>query len=201
MKKGILKWLTLACCCAAFSLSAADEVSDATTGQTFPKQVTFDFEGKNYVLDATGTSTRKKFMVKVYSVASYLQQGAAITGNKFEQFLTDDKAKQLTLKWVRAASVDQVQKGYEESFKNSLSTTEFNALKGDIAKYLAFFAQPVEKGDEQVLRWIPGGTVEVLIKGNSAGTITNPVFAKALWNLWFGDKSVVNRDGLVSLIK
>lgn len=174
----------------AFSFCSADIV-DQATGESFPEQVTFDYNGKSYTLDATGVSTRKKLMFKVYSVASYLQAGENGKGNKFEQVMNPDLAKQLTMKWVRDVNAAKVQDG----FKSSLVSNQ--APKSETDQFISFFSD-VSKGDETVLRYIPGGTVEVLINGSSAGTIQNQDFANALWLIWFGNNSVVKRDQLVS---
>ena len=117
MKSKFLAWMTLAFCSAALCLQAADEITNSDTGVAFPKQISFDFDKKSYNLTVTGTATRKKYLVKIYAVAHYLQDGAAITGNQFEQMLTDDRAKQLTFKWVRGLTAEQIKEGYEESLK------------------------------------------------------------------------------------
>lgn len=189
-------------CVLSISLYADAEVRDPSTGETFPSEVTFEHAGKEYHLQATGVSTRKKFFVKVYSVAHYLEQGGDnAKGDKFQQILQDDKAKQLTLKWLRNVNKGKVQEGYQESFKNTLSGTQYLQLQKEITTYTNFFNQDVQKGEEQILRWLPGGEIEVIINGNKAGSITNQEFAKALWNIWFGSKSVVDRNNLVSLMK
>jgi len=185
----------------AFNLNAENEVIDKATGEAFPAEITFDYQGKNYQLDSTGVSTRKKLFIKVYSVAHYLQKGAAAGKDKLQEIMSDSNAKQLTIKWVRGVPADKVQEGYEESFKTAIPEPAYTQLQSAIKTYIAFFNKDVEKGDEHVIRWIPGGVIEVQIKGKTAGTVTNPEFAKGLWNIWFGAKSVVNRDNLMSLMK
>ena len=61
--------------------------------------------------------------------------------------------------------------------------------------------QKLTKGDETVLRWIPGGVVEVWQNGTQKGMVKNSELAKGLWSIWFGENSIVNRNNLVSLIK
>jgi len=173
-----------------FSFCSA-EVVDEATGESFPEQVSFDYKGKSYTLDATGVSTRKKLIFKVYSIASYLEKGGS--GDKFEQVMNPDLAKQLTMKWVRDVNAAKVQDG----FKSSLVSNQ--APISETGQFISFFGD-VKKGDETVLRYIPGGIVEVLVNGATAGTIENQEFANALWLIWFGDGSVVKRDQLVSLM-
>lgn len=203
-----MRALIFASCALFLSLASVtlfaqgEEIRDSSTGSFFPREVTVNYEGKSYPLEATGVATRKKFFVKVYSVAHYLQKDAfPVSGDKFAQILTDGKAKQLTIKWVHKADAKKVQEGYLESFKNSLTAEEFSGLQDKIDQYVHFFSSDVQKGDEHILRWFPGGIIEVVINGAKAGSITDPGFAKSLWSLWFGEKSVVDRNQLISLLK
>jgi hypothetical protein len=182
-------------------LYAANEVSDKATGETFPAEVSFDYQGKNYQLEATGVSTRKKLIIKIYSVAHYLQKGVASGRDKIQEIMSDANAKQLSIKWVHDVPVEKVRGGYEESLKTAILEPTYSKLQNEIRTYIDFFNQNVRKGDEHVIRWIPGGTIEVQINGKKVGTITNPEFARGLWNIWFGTKSVVNRDNLISLMR
>lgn len=201
MKHLLFKFFALSACLFSLALSAEEEVRDQSTGVAFPSEVNFQRNGKDFHLKATGVATRKKFFVKVYSVAHYLQNGANTSGGDiFQEILQDNKAKQLTLKWVHEASVEKVQEGYRESFKNAVDSPN-SQLQNAINTYLSFFNQEVKVGDEHILRWFPGGDVEVIINGNKAGNINNADFAKALWSIWFGSKSVVDRNRLVSLVK
>lgn len=202
MKLQLFSLLT-ACFC-AFSLNvSAEEIRDSKTDVTFPSEVSFTQDGKTYNLQATGVATRKKLIVSVYSVAHYLQDAASLpSGDKFDAILNSDKAKQLTIKWVHDAGADKIQSGYEESFKNNVQEPDYSKLQKEIKDYIHFFANDVKKGDEHIIRWAPGGSIEVIINGTKAGSIANnPAFAKALWSLWFGPHSAVDRSRLVSLLK
>ena len=140
-------------------------------------------------------------MFKVYSVASYLEGGLSKhAANRVQTVLDSDKPKQLTLRWVRNAEASQVVDGYRESLKVAAEGQEA-ALSKEINQYISFFNHDVSKGEEQVIRQLPGGIVQVYINGKLAGTITNEAFAKVLWKIWFGKKSVVNSENLVSIVK
>lgn len=195
--------LAMICCFTSLATFAFAEVRESTTGVDFPSEVSFEYKGKSFKLQITGEATRKKFFVSVYNVAHYLQEGAVMSfgANKIQTILNEDTAKQLTFKWVRTVEAAKVKEGYDESFKKTLSPHEYAQLQNEISQFLSYFNQEVKKGDEHVLRWLPGGNIEVIIKGNTVGTISNPSFAKALWSIWFGDKSVVDSEKLVSLLK
>lgn len=194
--------LLLLVSCFSQKIFSAEEIVDKATGVTFPSTIAFDYEGKQYTLNATGVATRKKFFVKVYSVASYLQQPLANpSSDLFQAILQSENAKQLTIKWIHEASVEKIQDGYRESFKNVLSDAQNAQFQNDLNTFVKFFNQDAQKGDEHILRWLPGGYVEVVINGKKIGSLNSVEFAKALWGLWFGDKSVVDRNQLVSFLK
>lgn len=187
-------WMILLC----MTTLCAEEIKDVATGITFPAQVSFDYQGKTIDLTATGVATRKKFFVKVYSVASYLQKGTKREGDRFTPFLQGDVAKQLTLKWVHEVPADKVQEGYRESLGKIFSSTQKDQLQKEIEQYLSFFGQSIKKGDEHILRSLPDGTVDVIINGQAVGSIHSKEFAQGLWGVWFGPDAVVNREKLVS---
>lgn len=189
-----MKWTSFCALLCTFSLSLWGDIVDTATNVSFPSEVSFTFDGKDYDLRATGVATRKKFLVKVYSVAHYLQNGSST-----DQILQDNTAKQLTIKSVYDAPVAKVQDGYRDSFHKAFSDTEYAKNEKDIEKFISFFNTDMKKGDEVVIRWIPGGNVETLINGNSVGTITNTEFATGLWNIWFGPKSIVKSADLTKL--
>lgn len=198
----LFKFLTLFCCFYSLSLFAQGDITDSTTGVSFPGEVSFEKDGKKYNLQATGVATRKKFFVKVYSIASYLQTGAPSQArDKFMDILQSNKAKQLTMKWVHDASVDKIQDAYRDAFKNSIPVSEYNQLQGPMDNFIGMFNQDAQKGDEYVIRWLPGGYIEVLINGNQVGSLTNEALARGIWNIWFGPKSVVDRAHLVSQMR
>jgi hypothetical protein len=196
----MIKWF-LSSLLFASSLIGLETVTDPNTGEAFPKEVNFDYDGKSYALDATGVATRKKLVVKVYSIAHYLQKGEGIQGgDPFQKILSDNLAKQLTIQWVRDVSHDKMQEAFQEAFHKVFPDTYNRDMKAPIEQFLKLFPQDVHKGDQYVIRWIPGGTIEVLINGKETGHFTNPEFAKGVWSIWLGPYSIVKRDELVSLM-
>lgn len=199
MKYFALSMLLACASLCPFGLYGADTVTDKLTGQSFPSSISIENNGKTYELEATGVATRKKLIIKVYSIASYLQKNAAGGATVLDKILSDENAKQLTMRYVFNANVNQVQEAFESSFHRVFSDQEYAKQQATITKFLSFFNQPLNKGDECILRWFPGGVVEVLINGKKTGEITDAAFAKGLWQVWLGANSIVNRDDLVSL--
>lgn len=202
MKFSSPKFFLLIFCSFFLSLHAEEEITDKASGTKFPQEVSFEHEGKEFHLQATGAATRKKLIVKVYSVAHYLQEGKKFhKSDILQEIMKDANAKQLTIKWLYGVSAEKVQNGYQDSFKKALGSEEYRSLENDINKYVSLFTQDVQKGDEHVLRWLPGGDIEVSINDQAAGTIVDKDFAKGLWSIWFGPHSVVDRNSLISLVQ
>jgi hypothetical protein len=199
MWRSIYSFFAVAIACFSAQLGALSDVKDPSTGESFPAEITFNEGEKTFKLDLTGISTRKKLIVKIYSVASYIENAKSLTGpNKIQQLMDSKAAKQLTLKWVRAVDAAKVVEGYHESFKGVMAANSSPELQQQVEQYIALFNHDVAKGEEQVLRWFPDGRVVVLINGKQTGEITGEAFAKTLWSIWFGKKSVVNAEQLVS---
>lgn len=173
------------------------EVKDESTGLTFPEKVTIEHQGKTYQLTNTGVATRRKLIVKVYSIASYLQDGAFKGGDKFQPLSSDEFAKQLIIKFNHDVSADKLRSSFLEAFRNNLSPAEFSSLQPTIDKTLGVFTD-VKPGDEMIIRSLPGGYVDVSLNGKQLTSDTNGAFAKALWATWVGPNSVVKRENLVS---
>lgn len=189
------------CCGFLSAVGTEDQLVDPSTKLVFPKEVTFSSGGHDYHLSATGVATRKKFIVKVYSVAHYLQDPAAIHGSdKFQAILDSDQAKQLTLQFDRALTPQQIQEAYRESLEKEMSQSEQKQLQPQIDAFIKLFSNGMKKGDEQVMRWLPDGQLEILVNGNLLSTIGNAQFAKFVWAIWLGSHSVVDRNALISLL-
>lgn len=181
---------------------SANTIKDNATDATFPSEISVENSGKTFKLQATGVATRKKLIVKVYSIAHYIEDAASFSKtNFFQEVLKDGKAKQFTMKWVRNVPAEKVLEAYHESFNKVLAGKESPQVKESIEKFLTFFNQEAKTGDEYILRWLPGGVIEVNLNGKSAGSVTNNDFAAALWSIWFGENSIVNRDQLISQLR
>lgn len=181
----------------------SESIQEISTKKTFPKEISFENKGKTYTVQLTGTAVRKKFFVNVYTIAHYLENPPSNSTSEeiFRIILSDNKAKQLTMHWTRDVSVQKVKDAFQESFHKVISEQEFASIQKEIDQFLGFYQQDVHSGNQHEIRWIPGGIIEVILNEESKGTITNPGFAKALWSIWLGPKSILNRDQLIALIQ
>lgn len=179
----------------------SDDLLEPATQTSFPKELELEFDNNTINLEATGMDIRSKFFVKIYIIVSYLQD--AVEDNSeavLKEIFDDAKAKQLTFYWLRQVESKKLKEGFLDSFHQNLSNEEFSKMKHEILQFLSFYNEDANANDQNFLKWFPGGIVEVYINDTKKGTITNQDFAKALWSIWFGAHSPVNRDNLIRLI-
>jgi len=180
---------------------AAESITDKSTGKSFPAEVTFKFDDTDYNLKATGIATRKKFFVKVYSIAHYMQDPQKGTLNEvMQEVMNDKRAKQFTAVWLRPVDEKKIHDSYMEALRKNLGDEGFEKHSEDVNQFLAFFGGGAQTNDTHIVRWIPEGVIEVEINDEVKGQIKNEEFAKAVWEIWLGPRSVVKREELVSRI-
>lgn len=182
-------------------LSAQEMIEESSTGKKFPKTATFTFDGKEYSLDITGATVRKKYFFKVYGVAHYLENAEQMSKqDAFEAALTDGKAKQIVMDFSRNVGAGKIQGAYREAFEKNTSKEEFRLIQPLVEQFVGYFDKNVKKNEQYILRWLPGGIIISIVQGEEKPAITNKTFARALWATWLGDHAIVKRDKLVALI-
>lgn len=185
----------------AYVVSAQEMATEPSTGKKFPVVQTFSAGGKEYTVQLTGVAVRKKLIFKVYGMAHYLENPAPGThAGVIKDVLSDGKAKQITMIFVRDVDPASIQKAYRDGFKENASREESQQLQPLIDKFVGNFASDVKENDVFILRWLPGGTIIPIIMGQEKEPITNPAFARVLWTIWFGGDSIVDPDDLVARV-
>ncbi len=200
MKTALTMLLALLLVCALPLRSAAqDRVQESSTGKFFPTQVTVTYEGKNYGLTLTGTAVRKKMVFKVYGIAHYAESPASGSAEEvLASMLTDGKAKQITMEFVRDVDVEKIQGAYRDGFKENIPEAEAKTVAPLVEQFLGYFKKEVKENDRFVLQWLPGGVVIAQTQGTTHPPIKSVTFAKALWSIWLGEDSIVDREDLVA---
>jgi hypothetical protein len=183
--------------------SATEEnVQEPSTDKFFPKEVAFTYDGKDYTLSVTGLGVRKKFIFKVYGIAHYMEapEMAATQEDAFKTILSDGKAKQITMDFSRDVGADKIQGAYRDGFKKNATDEEMQEIQPFVDQFVGFFNSEVKENELYILRWLPGGTVLTMVKGEEKPAITNSIFARVLWAIWMGKDSIVDRDKLVKMM-
>jgi hypothetical protein len=173
--------------------AAAEQVAEPASGVTFDSQI------GDLQLLGTGLRTKTFLKVKVYAVGLYVDpkalaehKGQTDSPAFFKALVWGDFRREIHMKFIRDnISANKIR----DAFAESLEETDA-ALR---EKFLGYFGD-VRKGDEYVLRWVPGGTLETVVAGREQPPIANKAFAAAVFAIWLGDKPVQDdiKRGLVS---
>ncbi len=196
----------LLCCIALMFLPThpshgQDTLTDPTTGKQFPKTISFTHQGTEHTLSVTGLAVRKKFFFSVYCMAHYMQDAPRGSARAVLQvILHDGSAKQVTMDFVRNIRAEKIQTALTEGFQNNTTASEFEDIRPLVRRFASSIYKDVKEGDTFIIRWLPGGTTVSIFKGQEVSTIQNMTFATALWSIWFGERSVVDRNSLVQLL-
>jgi len=190
--------LPITACAALLALAPAaraEDVAEPRSGVRFPSQV----EGMSLL--GTGLRTRTMLNVKVYAIGLYADDAALkgplaafkgkTDGRDFaQQLVWGDFRRQVTMKFLRSVSADQIQGAFRE------------VLKADAARTAAFVAYfpATKEGEEYTLRWEPGQGLLTTVAGLAKPPINDKDFAAAVFGIWLGDKPIQDdiKKGLLS---
>jgi len=191
----------------AFSISlfsvpgnSQNYLTEPSTEKDFPAEVKFTYGSGEYSLSCTGLAVRKKFFFKVYGMAHYIEGMIKVKSEDvaYPAVLTEGKAKQIIMTFVRNVDAKTVRETYNEGFRNNSSAAEYNEMKSLVDSFLGYFSKDVKENDTFIFRWLPDGSVVVIINNEEKPAITGSLFARTLWSIWLGEDSVVDREDLVS---
>jgi hypothetical protein len=174
----------LATILAAPALAApAEQVTEPASG------VKFDAQAGELQLLGVGLRTRTMLKVKVYALGLYVDpvglaahKGKGVTPALYKDLVWGDFRREIRMKFVReSVSADQIR----GAFRDSLSSAD----KAKTEAFLGYFGD-TKAGDEYLLRWVPGGTLEVTVGGQPKPPIADKNFAAAVFAIWLGDKPI-----------
>jgi hypothetical protein len=137
-------------------------------------------------LVGVGLRTKTVFKVKVYAIGFYVadsalsgplavHRGKEGTAAFYDDLITGDFDKQFVLKPVRDLSADQVR----HAFRSHLGSADGNLID----QFVSYFAA-TQPGQECVLRWKRGGTLETTVAGRAKPAIVDRAFAEAVFAIW-----------------
>lgn len=164
--------------------------------------VAFAARAGDMSLLGVGLHTKTFLRIKVYAIGLYVADSALsgpLAAHKgklgtrafHRALVTGDFEKQLVLKLVRDLSAEQIQR----SFRTNMPSVDRKLLN----QFVSYFAA-TKAGQECVLRWEPGGTLETSVAGVAEPPIADRAFSEAVFAIWLGDKPVEDkiRGALVS---
>ena len=167
----------------------AADVTEPRTGVRFPEKI-----GETTLL-GVGLRTKSVLKVKVYAVGLYVADSALAGSLKdktgpalYRELVWGDFPKEIHLRLVRDVSASQMQ----EAIRDALEKAD----KARTDQFVSYFSD-IKTGEEYVLRWAAGGTLETIAKGVPKPPIADKNFAAAVFGIWLGDEPIqddIKRD-------
>jgi hypothetical protein len=198
----IKRWIALLGLLLTVTAARADKVVEPSTGHSFDDSKSID--GKRYAL--LGVGMRKKFVVKVYSMALYADEADAKRSYKPGGDATSFVAgtpfgKLAVLKFARDVDSGKIRSAFEDGLADELSDKAPADLKQGAQAFIAAFDKDLKNGQEIMLRTVDK-KIDIEVAGAKKQLPTTPALTKAIWNIWLGAKPISKdlKSGLVSRV-
>ena len=150
----------------------AEDVVEPRTGVRFPAKI------GDMSLLGVGLRTKTILKVKVYAIALYVADAALAGPLKGKsapalahELCWGDVPKEIHLHLVRDVSASQMQEAIRAALEH--------ADKARVDTFVSYFGD-IKTGEEYVLRWATGGTLETIAKGVPKPPIADKGFAAAV---------------------
>jgi hypothetical protein len=165
------------CAVAAISFSARSASAAEISGIKLPDQVTV--EGKTLKLNGTGLRQATILKINVYAAGLYLESSS----RDGEAIANSDQPKGIEMVFMREVSAKQMAEAFQEGFEKNC-VADCARLKPDIGKLQALM-KDMKKGDAMAFHFLPD-KVEVMIRGQTVGSIGDKGFSQQLIRCWIG---------------
>lgn len=164
----------------------AEDVTEPRSGAKFPSRI----EDKSLL--GAGLRTKTFLKVHVYALGLYVADSAisgplaAYKGKTdspafYRELVQGDFPKQFTMKFLRDLSASQIQEAMREALAG--------ADKARVDTFVTYFPA-ITSGQECLLKWAPGGTLESVMAGQAKPPIADKAFAMAVFAIWLGEKPI-----------
>ncbi|MDJ0841832.1 MAG: chalcone isomerase family protein [Acidobacteriota bacterium] len=138
--------------------------------------------GKELALNGAGL--RKKFFIKVYAGALYLQSKT----KDAKAVIDADEPMMIRMHFLYGVKPSQLTDAWNEGFTNALGEDGKAAMQSKIDAFNAMFTEKTKKGNTYDVVYTPGSGVEVRFNGNAVGKVEGLDFKKAVFSIWLGEK-------------
>jgi Chalcone isomerase-like len=186
---------------AVIGLGAAVAVAGETVGvngsnTTYAATIESKVADKPVKLTLTGTALRKKYFFSVYTVGSYLEEGA--TAKNAEELAAADVVKQLHLVLERDVEGKDLAAAFVEAIRLNYRAPKFNEEVATLTEFLRGLS--LKKGEHVWLTHVPGVGFHGSLAGKTELFIRNPAFSKAVWDIYLGKNNIGAeiKEGLTS---
>jgi hypothetical protein len=189
----------------ATKVSSQDNFIEPGSKKSFPKVVSFSYEGKDYTLKASGASelkrSREDKSQSLFTLAHYLQTPPASSSlNVFDAILKSNDAKQIVVSFNGDLVAEKFSRLLARWFQRVGTTAELQKVKPSYDAMVGALSGAIKENEQYTFRWLPPGKLVVLIPGKPNKVINDPAFCQLFWKLWLGELSPLKRVDLVRLL-
>ena len=165
----------------------------------YPTLIESPINNKPVKLVLTGTAMRKKLLFNVYTIGSYVQEGAAV--HSAEDLADADVPKQLHLVLERDLDGKTMAAAFRDAVRLNYAAPTFASELDTLARLLE--ESSVKKGDHVWLSHVPGLGFHVRLPDKKQMVIPNSAFSKAIWEIYLGKNNLGEgiKQGLTSRLE
>jgi hypothetical protein len=169
-----------------FAVASADAIVEPKSGAEYPDRIVVTTPAGRATLVATGVGLREKTFLKadVYTIVSYVDDGAALGQARAAEILSLDAPKRLQMDMRRKVGRDLLVDTLTATIYANVGDRE--SIAADLATFFAYFQGDAQDGDRIVFDYVPGIGLTTSLNGEVRGVIANFAFVTALWSVWFG---------------
>ncbi|MEY2579550.1 MAG: hypothetical protein QOI49_2374 [Verrucomicrobiota bacterium] len=161
----------------ALALVGSDASAAEISGVKLPDQVSV--AGKSLKLNGAGLRQATILKVNVYAAGLYLEKPSG----DGEAIANSDQAKSIDMVFMRDVSAKQMAEAFGEGFEKNC-TAGCAELKPHLSK-LQGLLKDMKKGETMSVRFLADG-VDLMIRGQKAGSVGDKAFSHQLIRCWIG---------------
>lgn len=166
--------------------AAGEKVGVDGSSAQYDSRIEATVGDKPVTMALTGTALRKRVIIKVYSIGSYIQEGAS--ARSAEELAAADVPKQLHLIMERDVDGKEMAEAFETAIRANHPAPAFNAELASLLETMRSLA--VKKGDHVRLIHVPRTGLVCDVEGKKKFSIPNVDFARAVWEIYLGRKNL-----------
>jgi chalcone isomerase-like protein len=151
-----------------------------------------DVNGQSLVLNGMGLRT--KFFIKVYVGGLYLPQKE----HAAEKVLGTDAPRRMVMHFLYGVSKSQMCDAWDEGLEDNTPKASAEVKKAFAT--LCSWMEPIDKGHELVLTYLPGEGTRVEVNGKAKGTLPGKPVADAILATWIGPNPAPGKEFKIAVL-
>jgi hypothetical protein len=168
------------------AMLTAETVTVSGSDTTYETSIENKIGSKSVKMVLTGAALRKKLVFSVYTVGSYLEDGAGV--HTAEELAAKDCPKMLHLVLERDVRGKDMAEATEAAIRANYPTPQFAEEIKMMVEQMGKIE--IKKGDNVRLTHVPGKGVSVSVEGKLELFIESATFHRAIWDIYLGKNNL-----------